>query len=142
MFAYLIIGVELAVIYAFFWYIFLREPKSKNYKTASRESQIPEDRNLTAGGALRACRPHTNDQISNHLSYRAQSDSRQLTREHQHRNSSNAECSCSLVSSKKRGRRLKLAWLPADNLPPGSNFMDRVCHYLGRKLIQISLKAP
>lgn len=142
MFAYLFIGVELAVIYAFFWYIFLREPKSKTSKIASRDNQFPTGVGLTAGGAPSACRPNTDNQISKHHPYRSQDDSRQLPREHHHRNQSGGECSCSLVSSKPRGRRLKFAWLSAESLPPGSNLVDRLCHYLGRKLIQISLKAP
>ena len=144
MFAYLIIGVELAVIYAVFWFVFLREPQSNDNKVKRQKNQFEADREYTAYGANRFASTspsYTDDQISKHSPCHSSGSAEEPGRSHHKR--SKAECSCSLVSSsKRRGRQLRLAWLPADALPPDSNVIERLCHYLGRKLIQISLKAP
>lgn len=143
MFAYLMIGIELAVIYAVFWYVFLREPKSNSNKDGHQGSQI-NDSGFTVYGANKAssaaqssyCNGH---QLNKDYASRSQTTPPELSRIPRHE--FGAECSCSLVSSRKRGKRLRLAWLPADTLPPGSSTVERVCHYLGRKLIQFSVKA-
>ncbi|PWT95504.1 MAG: hypothetical protein C5B53_11340 [Candidatus Melainabacteria bacterium] len=144
MFAYLLIGVELAVIYAVFWFVFLREPQSNDNKAKRQKNQLEADREFTAYGAnhfASASPCYTDDQISKHSGCHSSTASEEPGRSHHKR--SKAECSCSLVSSsKRRARHLRLAWVPADTLPPDSNAIERLCHYLGRKLIQISLKAP
>jgi hypothetical protein len=144
MFAYMIIGVELAIIYAVFWYVFLREPKSNNNKVARRGSHSQDSSAFTAYGARhRYSASQSSDraeELSNHSSCLSQANQPEFSRENP--NEAKAECSCSVVSSKRRGRHLRLAWLPADALPPTSSIVDRLCHYLGRKLIQFSLKSP
>src|SRR5215813_7258658 len=118
MFAYLLIGVELAVIYAVFWFVFLREPQSNDNKVKRQKQQFEADRGYTAYGGKRyasASPSYTDDQISKHSSCHSSSDSEDAEGHHHRR--SKGECSCSLAStSRRRGRQLRLAWLPADTL--------------------------
>jgi hypothetical protein len=143
MFAYLIIGVELAVIYAVFWYVFLREPKSHLNKDGSMESYSRRSNVSTAYGANspfpKSQSPKSlSNQDSLNSSLRPQIHSPHISRAS--RSQSKTECTCSLHSCRRRGQRLQLTWLPIEALPPGSSLVERLCLNLGRKLIQFSLK--
>jgi hypothetical protein len=147
MFAYLIVGVELALIYAVFWYVFVRDP----------QPNLDLDKNAAWGGCARnagtftaygaqetlfgtSTSQATGRPISKYApcdplesSHPFQVASKKSSRPH-----SKTECSCSLATSRKRAKTPFSSRKCSKNSE--GSFVERICLYLGRKLIQFSIR--
>jgi hypothetical protein len=145
MFAYLIIGVELALIYAVFWYVFVRDTKPNISESTPWERYPRNAGNFTAYGAQEtlfgtSSSPIVGGQIAKYApcnledsANAAGQSGKKAVRHH-----AKTECSCALATSRKRPKSA-LSSRKSSTASEGS-FVERICLYLGRKLIQFSIR--
>lgn len=124
MFAYLIIAVELAILYSVFWYVFIREPKP--YRVAG---------NLW-GTYDRARESFTTGDIGGHdgsiddPSIYYAMNARSVVRRHHHSHLTDGARST-----------IKYGWVAADQKPAG-NVLLRLINGLKRSLDMLCVKLP
>lgn len=143
--AYLIMGAELAALYALFWYIFLREPDVTTNNAAlidTCQAGRAATMDCTTYSAKVASFPPPSWQNGS-----ASKNFGKSARPNNFRQSdknfpslSKPECSCSISGSHRRSARLTLAGRPDDAWTHQVSPIEKLCLYVGRKLIQFSLK--
>jgi len=145
MVAYLIIAVELAILYGVFWTIFIREPNSPSVKGAMWGSYGHEAESYTTYGAGAGLPVQLTDQINDREleSYYAHHwDMEPSSAARRARHQGNVVRGRSQRASMRRYQQLRYGWVSSELIEDEKTLVGKLFQNLSRAINTLSVKLP
>jgi hypothetical protein len=145
MVAYLIIAVELAILYGVFWSVFIREPHSPHVKGAMWGSYGRDPESYTTYGAEDHLPVQLIDQINDReldTYYAHHWDMESSSAARRTRHQANVVRARSQRASMRRYQQLRYGWVSSELIEDEKTLVGKLFQNLSRAINQLSVKLP